>query len=78
MKTKKHLFKGSISKENDIYVARDVKEHYLDWGKTIVDCQKSIFNCMKLLYPNTPFIVEYYKKTGYWNFSAYKRGRDNA
>lgn len=75
MKTKKHLFNGSIWPEDGVFVAKDMKEKYITYGTTLEHCQREVFAHLTKLFINTPFIIEYYPKTGHTNFSAYKRGK---
>jgi hypothetical protein len=75
LKAKKHLFNGSIYQEGDIYVAKDSKDKFITYSKTIDDTKRDVFAFLSKLFNNTPFIVEYKTRTGYFDFAAYKKGR---
>ena len=76
MKTKKHLFNGSIYIENKKFIARDLKDNYLTYGDSLDDCKREVFVLAKKTFNDSPFQIDFFKKLGCTNFSAYKRGKD--
>lgn len=71
-KTTKLLFKGSIQKEYDIYVARDFEqEKYLAYGDTLEICQKEITKNIKHRIVGNKYKIEFYKKMANVDFAVF-------
>lgn len=72
----KHLFNGSIYCEGEIYTARDSRDNYITYGKTLNDCQVEVYKYYSKLFPKEVFEIKYDKKIACWNFSGFYSKRN--
>lgn len=70
-----HLENGSIYKEDDKFIARDMKENYITYGNDIIHAQMELVSYMRNKYNHLPHIVEFKKSLTGFNFSVYKKGK---
>jgi len=76
MKSKKHLFNGRIELIDGLYIANDTKGNVITYASTLDACKVQVHSYLQTQFTGTPFVTEYYQKTGAVNFSAFKRGRN--